>query len=165
MKGTAMRELTGRTVLLITLAAFGVIVGVNLLLAVMAVRTFPGLETPNSYVASQRFDRERAAQDALGWTAAPAYDGEVLTLLIQDRSGAPAPIRHLAVSIGRPTHKRDDRAVAMTFRGGLWTAPLALGPGLWNIHLEAEAPDGTLFRQRFDHVRQAGAGPVAEGRG
>lgn len=155
-----MRELTGRKVLVITLGAFGVIVAVNLLLAVMAVRTFPGLETPNSYVASQRFDRERAAQNALGWTVAPEWDGEVLTLLIRDRSGAPAPVRHLAVSIGRPTHGRDDRAVAMTFRGGLWTAPLALEQGLWNIRLEAEAPDGTLFRQRFDHIR-AGAGAAA----
>ena len=60
------RELTGRHVLAITLAAFGVIIAVNMVMAVKAVSTFPGLETPNSYVASQRFDRDRAAQAALG---------------------------------------------------------------------------------------------------
>ena len=49
-------------------AAFGVIIGVNLVLALSAVRTFPGLEVKNSYVASQTFDERRAAQEALGWT-------------------------------------------------------------------------------------------------
>ena len=55
------RELTGRHVLAITLAAFGVIIAVNMVMAVKAVSTFPGLETPNSYVASQEFDRDRQA--------------------------------------------------------------------------------------------------------
>ena len=38
------RELTGRKVLLIFVIAFGVIIGVNVFMAVNAVRTFPGLE-------------------------------------------------------------------------------------------------------------------------
>ena len=71
------RELTGRHVLAITLAAFGVIIAVNMVMAFKAVSPFPGLETPNSYVASQVFDRERTAQAALGWTVSllPAPDG------------------------------------------------------------------------------------------
>ena len=60
--GRMARELTGRHVLAITLAAFGVVIGVNLLLAVKAVGTFPGVEVSNSYVASQVFDRERSTQ-------------------------------------------------------------------------------------------------------
>ena len=50
------RPLTGKHVLAITLVAFGVIIGVNVLMAVKAVGTFPGLEVANSYVASQDFD-------------------------------------------------------------------------------------------------------------
>ena len=38
-----MREITGRHVLIGTVAAFGVIIAANLTLAVSAVRTFPGL--------------------------------------------------------------------------------------------------------------------------
>ena len=53
------KELTGRHVLIITLAAFGVIIAVNLVMAFLAVGSFPGLEVKNSYVASQDFDRER----------------------------------------------------------------------------------------------------------
>ena len=123
------RELTGRHVLAITLAAFGVIIAVNMVMAVKAVSTFPGLETPNSYVASQRFDRERAAQDKLGWTVTPDYDGHELTLAIRDRDGHPARVRTLSATVGRPTHVRDDQTPVFTYDGGVFRAPLTLAPG------------------------------------
>lgn len=145
------RPLTGKHVLAITLVAFGVIIGVNVLMAVKAVGTFPGLEVANSYVASQDFDRERAAQAALDWTVTPDYDGKELVLAIRDRQGNPAPIKDLQVTVGRPTYVADDQHPQMTYQGGLYIAPLTLKPGLWNIHLTATAWDGTQFRQRLDH--------------
>lgn len=145
------RELTGRRVLLITLGAFGTIIAVNLFMAVRAVGTFPGLEVKNSYVASQSFDRDRAAQQALGWTVRPDYDGRELVLDIRDAQGLPAHVQTLEVTVGRPTHMREDQKPEFTYSGGLFRAPLHLAPGLWNIHLTATAPDGTLFRQRLDH--------------
>ncbi|MBB1490036.1 MULTISPECIES: FixH family protein [unclassified Paracoccus (in: a-proteobacteria)] len=145
------RELTGRHVLAITLTAFGVIVGVNLLMAFKAVSTFPGLETPNSYVASQRFDRERAAQAALGWTVTPEYDGRELTLMVRDAQGNPGRVQSLSATVGRPTHVRDDQVPQFIYENGLFRAPLALAPGIWNIHVTAKAWDGTEFRQRIDH--------------
>ena len=145
------RPLTGKHVLAITLVAFGVIIGVNVLMAVKAVGTFPGLEVANSYVASQDFDRERAAQAALDWTVTPDYDGKELVLAIRDRQGNPAPIKNLQVTVGRPTYVADDQHPQMTYQGGLYVAPLTLKPGLWNIHLTATAWDGTQFRQRLDH--------------
>lgn len=145
------RELTGRHVLAITLCAFGVIVAVNLLMAFKAVSTFPGLETANSYVASQKFDVERAAQQALGWTVTPDYDGAELTLVIRDQQGNPARVRSLDASIGRPTHVRDDQTPQFSYEDGMFRAPLTLSPGNWIIHVTAEAWDGTQFRQRIDH--------------
>lgn len=145
------RELTGRHVLAITLCAFGVIVAVNLLMAFKAVSTFPGLETANSYVASQKFDVERAAQQALGWTVTPDYDGAELTLMIRDQQGNPARVRSLDASIGRPTHVRDDQTPQFSYEDGMFRAPLTLSPGNWIIHVTAEAWDGTQFRQRIDH--------------
>ncbi|KGJ04963.1 Nitrogen fixation protein FixH [Paracoccus halophilus] len=144
------RELTGRHVLYITLGAFGTIIAVNVTMAVMAVGTFPGLEVRNSYVASQSFDADRAAQQALNWTVVPEYDGRVMTLIIRDAQGYPAPVQTLEVTVGRPTHQRDDQAPEFTYSGGLFRAPLELAPGLWNIRLSATAPDGTVFRQRID---------------
>lgn len=145
------RELTGKHVLAITVSAFGVIIAVNLLLAFKAVGTFPGLEVPNSYVASQHFDRERAAQDALGWSVTPEYDGAVLTLAIRDSKDQPANVQTMQVTVGRPTHVRDDQTPEFTYHNGLFSAPLTLEPGMWNIHVTATAPDGTQFRQRIDH--------------
>ncbi len=73
-------KLSGRAVLFMIIAGFSVIIGANLVLAVSAVRSFPGLETDNSYIASQTFDRDRAAQQALGWDVAASIDGDLLRL-------------------------------------------------------------------------------------
>ena len=142
---------TGRHMLIFAVALFGVIIGANIWLATQAVGTFPGLETTNSYVASQQFDRDRIAQERLGWTVTPDYDGHQLTLRVEDAQGAPARIRRLSATIGRPTHVRDDQTPQFTYENGVFRAPLALAPGSWNIHVTAEAGDGTIFRQRLDH--------------
>ncbi|WBU65194.1 FixH family protein [Paracoccus aerodenitrificans] len=146
---TGKRRLGGRTMLLAFISLFGVIIGVNAALAIWAVRTFPGLEVANTYVASQNFDRERAAQEALGWRAEPSYDGQALLLKITDDQGLPAPVKDLRVTISRPTQMRDDVSPAMRYSGGVWIGEVALAPGAWVVHLEADAPDGTIFRQRL----------------
>lgn len=144
------RELTGRHVLIITLTAFGVIIGVNVLLAVKAIGTFPGLEVANSYVASQTFDKERVAQQALGWTVTPHHDGTVLHVKIVDRQGQPVAAREVTADVGRPTSVAQDQTLTLVAQGGEFVAPLTLGSGNWIMHLSATAPDGTVFRQRLD---------------
>jgi len=147
-----MAELTGRKVLAITVSAFGVIIAVNVLLAYKAVSTFPGLEVANSYVASQTFDRDRAAQVALGWTLAAEYDksGSTMELVFTGSNGHPAEVMDLSVLIGRPTEAKDDRWPVFVREGSAFRAPVELGPGKWMMKVEAHAPDGTLFHQRLD---------------
>lgn len=147
-----MAELTGRKVLGITLGAFGVVIGVNLTLAFQAVATFPGLEVRNSYVASQTFEAERAAQEGMGWTLDSAYDGATLRLTFRDAEGLPAPVRGLDVLVGRATVARDDVRPAFRPEGGTFAAPLALPAGKWLMLVKAKAPDGTPFQQRLDLV-------------
>lgn len=151
-----VREIKGWHVLAVTVGAFAIVIGVNAVLAVQAVRTFPGLEVENSYVASQSFDRERRAQQALGWTVAADYDGHELMLRILDGHGQPADVRSLSATIGRPTEIAQDQTPEFQSRGGgTFAAPLTLAPGIWNIHLTATAADGTVFRQRIDHYHGA----------
>ncbi len=147
-----MGELTGRKVFAIVASAFGVIIAVNLLLAYKAVTTFPGLEVPNSYVASQTWDAERAAQKALGWDLAAEYDHttQVLALSFTDAAGHPARLDALSVLVGRPTEAKDDQWPKMNLSEGVWRAPLALAPGKWMMKVEARAADGTMFKQRRD---------------
>lgn len=144
------RELTGRKVLAIALAAFGLIIGMNILLAVKAVQTFPGLEVPNSYVASQVFDAERAAQEKLRWTLDYRYDAGELILSFRDQAGQPVKARDISALVGRTTEAAEDKRPDFTYRNGDFVAPLALGKGAWMILLEARAEDGTRFHQRLD---------------
>ena len=145
-----MAELKGRHVLAITVGAFSIIIGVNLVMAVQAVRTFPGLEVANGYIASPTFDAERKAQEALGWTAVPDYRDGKLTVTMTDAEGLPAAIRSLDVLVGRTTEQKDDVVPVFTRVSGIWEADVPLARGKWMLKVEAEAPDGTIFRQRLE---------------
>ena len=148
------RELTGRHVFGIFALAFGTIIAVNLTLAFNAVRTFPGVEVKNSYVASQSFDADRAAQIALNWDVSARLEGTDLVLTILHDGQAIAPAIERAV-FGRATSVQADQEPQFAFDGRAHRAPVEAGPGNWNLRLEARAADGTLFRQRVI-VRVAG---------
>ena len=150
----AEREFTGKHAAVLFVVAFGVIIGVNLALAYNAVRTFPGLEVGNSYVASQEFNTRREAQEALGWIVrADASDGQVV-LSITDADGIPVEVSKLSAVLGRATHVKDDLQPAFEFDGTAYVAPVDLGAGNWNIRMVARANDGTEFTQRLIlHVR------------
>ncbi len=152
MAETSEFRITGRMVLVFTVSAFAVIIGVNVLMAYKAISTFPGLEVSNSYVASQSFDADRAAQTALGWELLPEYDKEAkeLRLTFTDRGGFPAEVTSLAVMVGRTTESREDRRPEFLREAGIFVAPLDLPTGKWMMQVEAMAVDGTAFRQRID---------------
>ncbi len=150
-------EITGRHVLVVTVSAFAVIIGVNLTLAWQAVATFPGLEVKNSYVASQRFDADRAAQLALGWEVSAEIEGDRLIVAILGPDGAPARPASLDATLGRATHVADDMVPDFAFDGRAFVAPVDLAAGYWNLRLAAVADDGTPFRQRLElYVRPGG---------
>lgn len=147
------REFKGWHMLVITVSAFAVIIAVNVVMAWQAISTFPGLEAQSSYLASQDFDAEVAAQRALGWRLEPSYDSEsgALRLVFSDRDGHPVTVQDLNVLVGRPTEARDDRTPAFQLGAdGAYQAFEDLGRGKWMIRVEAHAADGTLFHQRLD---------------
>ena len=140
-------EIKGKHVLAGFVLAFGIIISVNLTLAYNAVKTFPGLEVKNSYVASQAFDRNRTAQLALGWEVSATLDHDVLSLFIVKDGQAISPVIEHAV-FGRATHVGQDQTPAFEFDGHALRAIVKGGPGNWNLRLKARASDGTLFEQR-----------------
>ena len=143
------KPITGYHVFFATAAAFSVIIGVNVFMAVQAVSTFPGLEVKNSYVASQTFNETRDAQIALGWDVDAEIRDGVLMLSMLDADGLPAEVRSLTGTLGRPTHVLDDLSPAFERTGGVFQAPVEIGPGAWALRIEAIAPDGTVYRKRF----------------
>lgn len=144
-----MKEITGRQVLIGTVAAFGVIIAANMTLAVNAVRTFPGLEVKNSYVASQEFEAARDAQDALGWDVSAEIAGGELRLSIIGPDGTPVRAVIETAILGKATHVRADQTPAFVWQDGMFVAPVDVETGNWNLRLVAVAEDGTTFRQRI----------------
>ncbi len=143
------KPLTGRTILLIGVGVFAVVLTANLTLAVRAVQTFPGLEVDNSFVASQNFNEELAAQLALGWDVAAAVEDGELTITFTDADGAPVDVAAMDAVVGRATTVADDFTPDFVYYRGRFSAPVEIRPGNWNIRLVAQAPDGTEFRQRM----------------
>jgi nitrogen fixation protein FixH len=147
-----VREFTGWHMLAITVSAFAVIIAVNVGMAWKAISTFPGLVVTSSYLASQDFDAEKAAQLALGWTLTPDHDAAsgAIRLAFTDASGKPVTLKDLTVLIGRPTEAKDDRTPTfLQGADGAYAAREDLAQGKWILQVTAHAMDGTLFRQRL----------------
>lgn len=128
---------------------FGIIIAVNLTLAWNAIATFPGVEARNSYVVSQTFEADRAAQNALHWDVSADITGGVLTVTILDHMGAPVQAEVTRAILGQATNVNMDSTPAFTWTGSSYTAPVTMTEGYWNLRLELIAPDGTKFRRRF----------------
>lgn len=141
------RKLTGRTVAVIFFACFGLVVAVNGILMVQAVGTFSGLVVPNSYVASQSFDANRTAQEALGWELGLDYRDGALHVTLKDAGNRTVRPRDIRITVGRTTSERADSRLALEETPAGYAAPLALTPGIWRADIEAIAEDGTGFVQ------------------
>jgi len=149
------RKLTGWHVLAIFVVGFGIIFTVNIYMATKAISTFSGMEVSSSYADSQTFDARRAAQEALGWDASVAVEGDTLVLTLVDADGRPVYPAELTALLTRPTHQREDQDLALQ-RGpnGTLTAPVEVGEGRWRLRLTGVARDGTEYRHNITfHLR------------
>ncbi|HSM40840.1 MAG TPA: FixH family protein [Afifellaceae bacterium] len=145
-------EFTGRHMLIIMIAFFGVIIGVNLLMATVANRSWTGLVVKNSYVASQNFNRKLEAARrvaALGWVVDFELDAGHAALRLADRSG-PITGMDVTLKLWRPTNESEDVTVTLgEAAAGEYRAEIALGFGVWSADLTATAEDGeALHRHR-----------------
>ena len=158
------KEFTGRHMLYITLAFFSVIIGVNVLMAVVASRSWTGLVVKNSYVASQNFNAELAAaksQSARGWTGAIGYKNGGLEFNVHDKSGRPVLLDDVVAHIGRPAYESEDRTLnlAMT-SSGTYHVPINFEPGPWQISVRGHNEFGPY---RLDTRINVAAGQIQNG--
>jgi len=109
--------LTGRHVLLIFLAFFGVVFAVNGYMLRVAVATFSGVQTETPYKMGLAYNTRIASsrrQDERGWhvdaRVIRAADGSAtVTLSAADRDGAPLNGLAGRIRLERPSDKRLDR--------------------------------------------------------
>jgi len=142
---TEPKPLTGRKVLLIAVAAFGVILAANLAMLYAATSTFPGLVVKNSYVASQNWNARTDAQRALGWKAAASYGEGTLRVAMTGRDGAPVRGLRVMAVVGRPASARDDVRLELTEGARGYAAALVLAPGMWRVMITGADAEGGSF--------------------
>jgi len=140
------RPLTGRKVLLMLLAAFAVILGANMAMLYAATGSFPGLVVANSYVASQGWDRQTAAQRALGWQAGAVYEDGRLTVSMTGPQGRPVPGLRVAAVVGRPASQAADVRLELTEGPDGYSVPLDLAPGLWRVEITGTGAEGENYK-------------------
>ena len=135
-------EFTGRHMWLLVVGFFGVIIAVNVTMAIVASTSWTGLVVQNSYVASQQFEEKRLAHEAqvaAGWTSSLTYASSAAVLSVQDGAGRPVELGAPTLQINRPVGGHDDQKVALVRQpDGTYSGPVKLGPGVWEALVNAQ---------------------------
>jgi nitrogen fixation protein FixH len=146
MPAREARPITGRFVLIAFIAFFGVVGAVNAVMMTLAIKTMPGLDVKNGYVASQAMNGEISAmrqQAERGWKADIAVQlkngSAPVSIQLTDRDGAPVTGLDVKARLAHPALTRADHVAAMIEAGpGQYTAEWPdILPGAWTIVVEA----------------------------
>ena len=157
----AARTFTGRHMAIIMVGFFGVIIAVNVTMAVFASTSWTGLVVKNSYVASQNFNGEMEIarkQKARGWKSDISYFNGVLSVTVTDARNAAVLLDTVTSVAERPSHEGEDQTVALVHQGGgLYRGTLQLNPGLWNLRVTGGGHE-TLYRRDLRLIVRDGNG-------
>ena len=154
----ATKPLTGTKVLLMLVAFFGLVIGVNVTMMKLAIATLPGTDVDSPYAAGLAYDHEiSAAQDqaARKWKVSAHIDRRAdgnAELQVEARDAADEPLTGLkfAGRLERPTDKRADLAVELSEAGiGIYRGSAsAVAPGQWDLVIEGDARGERVFLSR-----------------
>ena len=114
-------------------AFFGVVIAVNITMAMFAMRTFGGVVVENSYVASQEYNRWLAAaerQKELGWKIATGIDPARRVTVGLNLEGA--ELRGFA---RHPLGREPDVPLTFVAMDGGFRSVGQLPAGRWIVHL------------------------------
>lgn len=153
--------------LAVMVAFFGVIISVNVFMAVMASRSWTGFVVENSHIAGAEFNAkvaEARAQKALGWTPSLVIKNGRASVLIRDRNGVQVKLNAVTLSFERPVDDREDQTFTLvrsdteSFEG-----PTPIADGAWFVSLEADAGLEHSFKRKWRIQISGGAGRMEDG--
>ncbi len=142
-------RLTGRHVLLILLGFFGVLITVNGIFVVSAVKSFPGEDVPKSYLQGLSYNETlaaREAQAALGWAAQAGTvelpGGPTLLVRLSDAEGAPLAGLEVEAELRGLAREDADRVLTLAPSGaGDYAARLdGMPAGIWEARIAVRRP-------------------------
>lgn len=136
------REFTGKHMLWIMVTFFGAVILVNASLAYFAMSSWTGLVVPNSYVASQSFNKDTAARmEALQNGAAVSVKIEkgIVRLHFTGKQDEALPVENLAAMMRHPVDARKEVVLRFEAAGaGAYKSLTALPPGTWVGDIQGE---------------------------
>ena len=149
------KPLTGRKVLFMLIAFFGVVIGVNMIMMRLAIQTLPGTDVDSAYTASLAYEKEIVAahdQNARNWKVDAHIrrgpdGGATLQVEARDNNGKPMSGLKFQGRFERPTDRRADQPVELAEMGiGIYrgNAPL-IAAGQWDLVLEGVAAGRRMF--------------------
>jgi nitrogen fixation protein FixH len=152
----AMREVTGRMVLICLVAFFAVVAGVNAIMIRAAVSTFSGIDTENAYQAGLAFEQEvvaAEAQDALHWRVSAQVSevagATLLDVVAVDAAGRPLAGLQATGHLVHPTDRRSDHEVPLDEdASGKFHGRTEAVVGQWSLVIELSRDGTRLFRSR-----------------
>ena len=150
------KPLTGRKVLFMLVAFFGVVFGVNFLMAKLAIDTLPGTEVDSAYSASLAYEKEIAAardqnarnwkvdahvQRGAGWRRHAAGRGARQQRQADVRPEVSGPLR----TAYRPARRSAGRRLRRSAAASIAAARPLIAPGQWDLVLEGDAAGQRMF--------------------
>jgi nitrogen fixation protein FixH len=138
----------------IFVAFFAVVIAVNMVMAIVAVRSFGGTVVDNSYVESQKFNRYLAqarAQGRLGWRDDVALDtGRHVMLALTDAKGAPVARVRITAVAEHPLGRAPDIKLAFhEVAPGRYASDVRLPIGRWQLRANIGQGAQHLLREVF----------------
>jgi nitrogen fixation protein FixH len=152
------RPLGGRIVLIWLASFFAVVIGVNALMAKLAIDTMPGTDVDSAYQAGNAYNAQISAaraQDARHWQVHGSIerraDGRaVVEVKARDSEGVPLKDLTFLAQLERPIDRRADRRLALTEReAGIYSGEAVdVASGQWDLVLEADSGSRRVFLSR-----------------
>lgn len=137
------RRFTGRHMALIMVGFFGVVIGVNAVMATAAIGTFGGSTVENSYIASQKFDGWLTAareQAQMGWRAQAGIDSAGKVRATLTTPDGPLGGATVAARAEHPLGRLPSRDLVLRDIGdGSYVSDSPLPAGRWHIRLRVAA--------------------------
>lgn len=133
------KRFTGWHMTIVIVAFFGIVIAVNLTMAIAASRTFGGKVVDNSYVASQRFNQwlaEARTQARLGWTGGMSLNPNRRVTLALQHAGMPLAGASVTAVARHPLGRAPDLSLHFSEIGGRYVATTPLPAGRWQIRAE-----------------------------
>lgn len=133
------RAFTGRHFAAVMLGGFGVVIAVNLAMAVLAARSHPGMVVESSHVAGQKFNgwlEAGRAQRARGWDVAVTMDGRILQVDASNALKAPLLDAAVEARVRHPLGQEEAAVLMLADAGaGRYRGTVPVPPGQWDVEL------------------------------